>query len=142
MGPHLKDIVVATAESDAGEQEPDGISDGTTGEGPERSFLLRTCPPITHAEVTDRLKGDGYIRGAILEAQDDGKKPRYAVFLLVNWRKGYCVLHVHWPARPRLFRDLDRLLVLLRFEYRFDGTIAIKRLSDVPEGKRHWRVTL
>jgi hypothetical protein len=129
-------------EGDLCMQAREDSKDGTPGAGSEPSFLLRTCPPITHAEITDKLKGDGYVRGAILEAQDDGKKPRYAVFLLVSWRKGYCVLHVHWPARPRLFRDLDRLLVLLRFEYRFDGTIAIKRLNEVSTSKRHWRVTL
>jgi hypothetical protein len=106
------------------------------------SILLQTCQPVTHAEITERLKHGGYIRGAVLEAQDDSKQPKYAVFLLTNWRKGYCVLHVHWPARPRLFRDLDRLLVLLRCEYSFTGTIALKRASDVSEGKRHWRVTL
>jgi hypothetical protein len=106
------------------------------------SILLQTCQPVTHAEITERLKDGGHIRGAVLEAQDDSKQPKYAVFLLTNWRKGYCVLHVHWPARPRLFRDLERLLVLLRFEYRFTGTIALKRASDATEGKRHWRVTL
>ena len=106
------------------------------------STLLETCQPVTHAEITERLKDGGQIRSAVLEAQDDSRQPKYAVFLLTNWRKGYCVLHVHWPARPRLFRDLDRLLVLLRFEYGFTGTIALKRASDVSEGKRHWRVTL
>ena len=106
------------------------------------SILLQTCQPVTHAEIAERLKNGGHIRGAVLEAQDDSKHPKYAVFLLTNWRKGYCVLHVHWPARPRLFRDLDRLLVLLRFEYGFTGTIALKRASAVSEGKRHWRVTL
>lgn len=106
------------------------------------SVLLQSCAPITHAEVTEKVKEGCYLRGAVLEAQDDSKQPRYAVFLLTNWRKGYCVLHVHWPARPRLFRDLDRLLVLLRFEYGFTGTIALKRASDAPNGKRHWRVTL
>ncbi len=108
----------------------------------QESVLLQNCAPITHAEVTEKVKEGGYLRGAILEAQDDSKQPRYAAFLLTNWRKGYCVLHVHWPARPRLFRDLDRLLVLLRFEYGFTGTIALKRASDASNGKRHWRVTL
>jgi hypothetical protein len=78
----------------------------------------------------------------VLEAQDDTPKPKYAVFLLLSWRKGYCVLHVHWPARPRLYRDLDRLLVLIRFDYRFTGPVALKRASDRSEGKRWWRVTL
>jgi hypothetical protein len=138
----LKDAAVETAENELWVHGQEESNNGTIGEGSEASFLLRTCPPITHADITDKLEGDGYIRGVILEAQDDGKQPRYAVVLLVSWRKGYCVLHVHWPARPRLFRDLDRLLVLLRFEYRFDGTIAIKRAGDVPGGKRYWRVTL
>ena len=108
----------------------------------EGSNFLQTCAPITHAEVTEKLKEGGYLRAAVLEAQDDSKQPKYAVFLLANWRKGYCVLHVHWPARPRLYRDLDRLLVLIRFEYRYTGTIALKRASDTSGEKRHWRVTL
>jgi hypothetical protein len=58
------------------------------------SILLQTCQPVTHAEITERLEDGGHIRGAILEAQDDGKQPKYAV-LLTNGRKGYCVLHVH-----------------------------------------------
>lgn len=125
---------------DSANQSADG--EDNPAETSEESTLLQTCQPITHAEITERLKDGGHIRGAVLEAQDDSKQPKYAVFLLTNWRKGYCVLHVHWPARPRLFRDLDRLLVLLRFEYGFTGTIALKRASDVSEGKRHWRVTL
>lgn len=125
---------------DSANRSADGEDD--PAEPSEGSTLLQTCEPITHAEITERLRDGGHIRSAVLEAQDDSKQPKYAVFLLTNWRKGYCVLHVHWPARPRLFRDLDRLLVLLRFEYGFTGTIALKRASDVSEGKRHWRVTL
>ena len=74
---------------------------------PQQSVLLQNCAPITHAEITEKVKEGGRLRGAVLEAQDDGRQPRYAVFILTNWRKGYCVLHVHWPARPRLYRDLD-----------------------------------
>ena len=82
------------------------------------------------------------MKGAVLEAQDDSKAPKYAVFLLPSWRRGYCILHVHWPARPRLYRDLDRLLVLIRFDYGYTGTIALKRASDLSTSKRYWRVKL
>lgn len=108
----------------------------------QQSILLQNFAPITHAEITEKVKEGGRLRGTILEAQDDSRQPRYAVFILSNWRKGYCVLHVHWPARPRLYVDLDRLLVLIRFEYGYTGTIALKRASDAPDGKRYWRVTL
>jgi hypothetical protein len=116
--------------------------DDTTKAANKKSIFLETCAPITHAELTEKLREGGYVRSAVLEAQDDSREPRYAVFLLVSWRKGYCVLHVHWPARPRMYRDLDRLLALLRFDYRFTGTVAIKCANDASEGKRHRRATL
>ncbi len=106
------------------------------------SVLLQTCPPITNAELTEKLEQGGSIRGAVLEAQDDSKQPKYAVFLLPSWRKVYCVLHIAWPARPRLFRDIDRLLVLVRFDYCYTDPIVLKRVGDDQDGKRFWRMTL
>lgn len=108
----------------------------------QQSIWLQKYAPITHAEIMEKVKEGGRLRGAILEAQEDSKQPRYAVFILSNWRKGYCVLHLHLPTRLRLYRDLDRLLVLIRFEYGYTGTIALKRASEAPDGKRYWRVTL
>lgn len=133
-------MAVAAPIDDGSNKPPDG--EANAAETSRGSVLLETCQPISHAEITERLKDGGQVRGAVFEAQDDSRQPKYAVFLLTNWRKGYCVLHVAWPARPRLFRDLDRLLGLVRFDYAFTGTIALKRASDVSEGKRHWRVTL
>jgi hypothetical protein len=111
-------------------------------EQPEAPSLLQNCQPVTHAEITEKLLAGGSLKGAVLEAQDDSRQPKYAVFLLPSWRRGYCILHVHWPAHPRLYRDLDRLLVLIRFDYGFTGTIALKRASDIPTLKRYWRVKL
>ena len=130
MPRHPKTVQPMTSTTRAEELEEDGegYEASLTVSPQEQSVLLQSCAPITHAEITEKVKEGGRLRGA--------------VFLLTNWRKGYCVLHVHWPARPRLYRDLDRLLVLIRFEYGFTGTIALKRASDAPDGKRHWRVTL
>jgi len=108
----------------------------------EASSLLQTCLPVTHGEITEKLQQGGFLKGAVLEAQDESRQPKYAVFLLPSWRRGYCILHVHWPARPRLYRDLDRLLVLIRFDYGYTGTIALKRASDASGSKRYWRVKL
>jgi hypothetical protein len=143
-----KDAAVSADSDDGNDGAPHFQASAVSGsEGFVGSVLLQACAPITHGEITERVRDGGVVRGAILEAQDDSRQPKYAVFFLTNWRRGYCVLHVHWPARPRLFRDLDRLLVLIRFEYGFTGTIALKRASDVavavPDGKRRqWRVTL
>lgn len=121
---------------------PDDLEGAGPIEQPEASSLLQSCQRVTHAEITEKLLEGGSLKGAVLEAQDDSRQPKYAVFLLPSWRRGYCILHVHWPARPRLYRDLDRLLVLIRFDYGFTGTIALKRPSGIPAQKRYWRVKL
>ena len=95
------------------------------------SVLLQTCPSIRHSEILDGLKAGGALQGAIVEAQDDNRKPIYALFILTSWRKGYCVLRVKWPDRPRLFRDLDLLLIAVRFDYGYKGTIALRRASEM-----------
>ena len=92
-------------------------------------------PGLAHAEIIDRIENNGRIRGVILEAQDDSRDPKYALFLLTSWRTGYHIFHVRWPARPRLYTDLDRLLVLLRFDYRYKGPVILRLASQAPEGK-------
>jgi hypothetical protein len=130
------------SQSPHGPTEDGGLAGLDTAEQAGAGSLLRGCQPITHAEITEKLLAGGVLKGAVLEAQDDSRHPKYAVFLLPSWRRGYCILHVHWPARPRLYRDLDRLLVLIRFDYGYTGTIALKRAGDVSCSKRHWRIKL
>ncbi len=101
--------------------------------------LIATAPAITHAELTERLQANGVVRGAILEAQDDSPTPKYAVYFLTSWRRGYCILHVHYPERPRLFRDLDRLMATIRSEYGFTGAVAVTRASET-SGRHRYRV--
>jgi hypothetical protein len=49
-------------------------------------------------------------------------------------------MHVTWPARPRLFKDFERLQALLRQEFRYKDTIAV-RLPNTGTKKRrsHFR---
>ena len=114
-------------------------------QGTVKSWMLEHCSQISHAEITGNLGNGGHLKGAIIEAQDDCADPRYAVFLLASWRSSYHVLRVHWPARPRLFRDLGRLMALLRMAYGFKGPIAHTIASPDPE-KAHtrmaWRVSV
>ena len=102
---------------------------------------LTASPVITHGEVASRVEQGGCLRGVLLEAQEDDACPRYAVFLLSSWRKEYTVLGFNSSVRPRLFRDLDRVLRLVRFDYEFKGTVALRLASDAPPRKHSWRIT-
>ncbi len=114
-------------------------------QGSVKSWMLEHCSQITHSEITERLAAGGHIKAAIVEAQDECANTRYAVFVLASWRSSYHVLRIHWPARPRLFRDVDRLLALLRMPYGFKGPVAFTIASPDPD-KAHtrmaWRVSV
>ena len=36
-------------------------------------------------------------------------RAQYAVYVITTWQTGYSALHVAYPARQQLFRELDRL---------------------------------
>ncbi len=92
---------------------------------------LAVIQPITNAEIVRGLTEGGYIRGVTVEAQDaSSRSPQYAVYILTTWRAGYSIFHIAFPRRPRLFRDLDRLVELLRFEFQFQGAISLRLVGD------------
>ena len=98
-------------------------------------------PGITQGEVADWLQRGGYIRSVIVESEaTETHKTRYCLFMLTSWRPGYRILHVTWPARPRLFKDFERLQALIRHEFRYEDTIAV-RLPNVGQKKQrsHFR---
>ena len=115
---------------------------GTPKQPRDRSTpRLNASPVITHSEVASRLGQGGCLRGVLLEAQEDVASPSYAVFLLSSWRKEYTVLGFNSEERPRLFRDLDRVLRLVRIDYEFKGTVALRLASDAPPRQHSWRIT-
>ena len=88
-------------------------------------------PGITHAEIVRGIADGGYIRGVMLEAQEPNMRAaQYAVYVLGTWQIGYTVFHIAHAPRPRLFRDLDRLVEMLRFEFRYRGPITLRLAGE------------
>jgi len=86
---------------------------------------------ITNAEIIRGLADGGYVRGITVEAQGPASRtPDYAVYILTTWRPGYSIFNIAFPHRPRLFRDLDRLMELIRFEFKFEGNVNIRLAGD------------
>lgn len=108
-------------------REPRPISIPTGGGDPPASVVQA----ITNAEIMRGLAEGGYIRGIIVEAQDrTSRTPSYAVYVLATWRPGYSLFNIAFPHRPRFFRDLDRLMELIRFELQFEGNVNIRLAGD------------
>jgi hypothetical protein len=112
--------------------EDRALGAGSTPAHPEPALPIPSdMPAITHAEIVRGIADGGYIRGVMVEAQEpENRTPRYAVYILTTWRTGYCVFHIAYPARPRLFKDLDRLMEMLRFEFRFRGVVGVRLAGE------------
>lgn len=119
---------------------------GASGPSALPPFIPEDMPSTTHAEIVEGIAAGGYIRGVMVEAQEpDSRAPWYALYVLTSWRKGYSVFHIAYPARPRLFRDLDRLMEMLRFEFRFRGAVSVRLAGEQVAQKsaklRHERIS-
>ncbi len=102
----------------------------------ELSDSWRDAPGITQTEIGEWLQRGGYLRSVIVESEaSETHKTRYTLFVLTSWRKGYHIMHVNWPARPRLFKDFERLQALIRHEFGYQETIAV-RLPNVSGTKK------
>lgn len=96
---------------------------------------------ISHAEVIEWLERGGYIRFAVLEelpSEDRGH--RFAVLLLTSWRNGYYPFAVN-PQRESTYRDLHRLLEMLRSEFSYPGSIEIRQPDAPKKRKGSWTRT-
>ena len=102
--------------------------------------LRAEAKATSHAEVVGGLARGGYLKSAIIEEEEDGTgRPLYTCFLLLSWRPGYHILHVGWPLketkRPRQFRDLDRLVGLVRRDFGYRDAIALRMAGGTPGQK-------
>lgn len=92
--------------------------------------------PLTHSELIDRLREGRAVLDCVIEAvpQADSKHPLYLLFLSCNFSpRGYRVYRVGDYIRPRLFRDLDRVVAMIRNEFFYGGTIHLRLQEKSPQ---------
>ncbi len=104
---------------------------------------VRNQQPITHAEIVDSLDERHYIRGITIEdVRTDPASALYLMYVLCSWKKGgYHVFQINWPSRPRFFRDLDRLITLVRKDFNYEGPIDLRVSKNNQKAELSKKVT-
>lgn len=64
----------------------------------------------------------------------------FAVLLLTSWRNGYYPFAAN-PQRESTYRDLHRLLEMLRSEFSYSGSIEIRQADAPKKRKGSWTRT-
>lgn len=84
---------------------------------------------VTNAEVAEQLAAGGVVKGIIIEASQaaGSDSSLYLLYMACSWgNRGYRIFRVFRGGRPRFFRDLDRLVRLVRDEFDYHGPITLR----------------
>ena len=103
----------------------DGRADRTI---PAQDEKPATGPPCILIAQMRRLLRDGrYIRSVLVEHQSlDAGGSLYTVYLVGSWHTDWHILCGSQPATPRTYRNLDRLIVVLRTQLGFQGEVVVR----------------
>jgi hypothetical protein len=96
----------------------------------ERASQTRS---VGYKEVMEQLERKGRLRRVVVETHpsEDGVSSVYALFLECSWyTKQLRILIISGPARPRFYRDLDRLLAMIRNDFSYKGTVEVTMKSN------------
>lgn len=95
-------------------------------------------PPILFSQLRHLLRSGRYLRSVLVEqepAADGGTI--FTVYVVGSWHPDWHVLSDSETAVRRSFRSLDRLLILLRTQFGFQGDVVVRARRPDAGRSRH-----
>lgn len=98
------------------------------------AFDPRNSKSITHADVIEHVEKGHQLEKVVIESLPPvgNGGPLYLLYLNCDWTRGYHVFHVYSSVRPRFFRDLDRLVGMIRNEFQYRKQIDLRMNERLP----------
>ena len=91
---------------------------------------------LQEAEIRAGLEAGGRIENVVIVARrDEAAGVEHVPYLLPSWRRGYVAIGLFRGSGVRAYRDLDRLVRLLRDDLRFQGPISLHEENCTKLGK-------
>jgi hypothetical protein len=92
------------------------------------------------ADLKAGIRAGGFIVGVFIVARKDGRRQGFVAYIRAGWTRGFLPLRTFRDRSDRVFRSLDKLVSLLRDEFRYAGEITLFAAGD--EGLRRFRALL
>ena len=83
------------------------------------------------ADIKAGVRKGEKVLGAFLITREDHKGPLYVTYLRTSWTRGFLPLRTFRDKADRVYRDLDKLLALLRKDFAYPGEVSIFVAGDV-----------
>ncbi|KAA0577905.1 hypothetical protein FZ983_20210 [Azospirillum sp. B21] len=91
---------------------------------------------LQEGEIRQALQEGGRIRNVLVVTKGIGRAVEHLAYLRASWRRDFLPLRTWNDRGDRTYRDLDRLLTLIRVEFGFAGCIPVYIAGD-PELARY-----
>ena len=77
------------------------------------------------ADVRSGLAEGGRILGIFIVERMLPNGPEYIAYLRTSWKRGFHALQTYRGRSDRVYRDLDRLVRLIRDEFEYGGPVTL-----------------
>jgi hypothetical protein len=85
---------------------------------------------LSEGEIRHCIEQGGRLRNVFLLARGDSPATEYLAYIRPSWRRGFLPLRTWGNKGDRTYKDVDRLLTLLRDDFGFSGVIQLYVESD------------
>jgi hypothetical protein len=85
---------------------------------------------LQEGEIRLELQGGGYLRNVLIITKTIGGAPEHLAYVRPSWRREFLPLRTWGDKEDRTYKDLDRLLALLRDDFGYYGFIGLYMDGD------------
>lgn len=85
---------------------------------------------LQEGEIKQAIQRGGHLRDVLVVSRRDGKHQEYLAYFRPSWRRELLPLRTWHDKRDRRYRDLNRLLVLIREDFAFQGMVPLYEAGD------------
>jgi hypothetical protein len=85
---------------------------------------------LREGDIQARLREGGRIQGIFVIERSAPDGPKYVAYFRTTWKRGFHALQTYRGKSDRIYRDLDRLLRLVRDEFRYTGSVTLFVAGD------------
>ena len=85
---------------------------------------------LQEGEIRQELQSGGHLRNVLIITKTNGDTAEHLAYVRPSWRRGFLPLRTWGDKEDRTYKDLDRLLTLLRDDFGYYGFIGLYMDGD------------
>lgn len=85
---------------------------------------------LQEGEIKQAIEEGGHIRNVLIVSKLVGKHTEYLAYIRPSWRRHFLPLRTWQDRADRTYRDLNRLLTLIRVDFGYAGVVPLYVAGD------------